>query len=86
MRHVDRAHHFPLLPLLLYRRAFSSAVVAKPAAQTCRLPQRSNIGNARVAGLERDLGIARTDYGGYGYNLLLTAFYIAYVIVRNVHL
>ncbi|GAA5837014.1 hypothetical protein JCM11251_004474 [Rhodosporidiobolus azoricus] len=41
---------------------------------------RSNIGNARTAGLERDLGIAPTDYGGYGYNLLLTAFYIAYVV------
>ncbi|GAA5820599.1 hypothetical protein JCM3770_007171 [Rhodotorula araucariae] len=41
---------------------------------------RSNVGNARVAGLEADLGIKPTDYGGYGYNLLLTAFYIAYVV------
>ncbi|GAA5894425.1 hypothetical protein JCM6882_004816 [Rhodosporidiobolus microsporus] len=41
---------------------------------------RANIGNARTAGLEKDLGIAPTDFNGYGYNLLLTAFYIAYVV------
>lgn len=41
---------------------------------------RANIGNARVAGLERDLNILPPTYGGYGYNLLLTAFYIAYVV------
>ncbi|KAK4048227.1 hypothetical protein OIV83_004932 [Microbotryomycetes sp. JL201] len=43
---------------------------------------RANIGNARVAGLERDLGILPPTYGGYGYNLLLTSFYIAYVIAE----
>lgn len=32
---------------------------------------RANIGNARLAGLEDDLGLA-----GYDYNLLLTVFYI----------
>lgn len=32
---------------------------------------RANIGNARLAGLEKDLGLA-----GYDYNLLLTVFYI----------
>lgn len=32
---------------------------------------RANIGNARLAGLEEDLGLA-----GYDYNLLLTVFYI----------
>ncbi|KAK4057223.1 hypothetical protein OIO90_001718 [Microbotryomycetes sp. JL221] len=43
---------------------------------------RANIGNARVAGLERDLGILPPTYGGYGYNLILTSFYIAYVIAE----
>ncbi|KAM0789340.1 hypothetical protein ACM66B_000172 [Microbotryomycetes sp. NB124-2] len=43
---------------------------------------RANIGNARVAGLERDLGILPPSYGGYGYNLILTSFYIAYVIAE----
>lgn len=32
---------------------------------------RANIGNARLAGLEEDLGLT-----GYDYNLLLTVFYI----------
>ncbi|KAF5019117.1 hypothetical protein F66182_8886 [Fusarium sp. NRRL 66182] len=36
---------------------------------------RANIGNARLAGLEKDLGLA-----GYDYNLLLTVFYISYII------
>ncbi|GAA6059481.1 hypothetical protein JCM10212_002224 [Sporobolomyces blumeae] len=35
---------------------------------------RANIGNARLAGLEKDLKLA-----GYDYNILLTAFYVAYV-------
>ncbi|EMS24265.1 hypothetical protein NBRC10512_000898 [Rhodotorula toruloides] len=35
---------------------------------------RANIGNARVAGLEKDLHLK-----GYDYNILLTAFYTAYV-------
>ncbi|KAK4057222.1 hypothetical protein OIO90_001717 [Microbotryomycetes sp. JL221] len=41
---------------------------------------RANIGNARIAGMEKDLDILPPKYGGYGYNLLLTAFYIAYVV------
>ncbi|BGP16984.1 hypothetical protein JCM10213v2_004993 [Rhodosporidiobolus nylandii] len=36
---------------------------------------RANIGNARLAGLERDLGLQ-----GYDYNILLTACYVAYVV------
>lgn len=36
---------------------------------------RSNIGNARLAGLERDLALV-----GYDFNILLTSFYIAYVV------
>ncbi|GAA5836740.1 hypothetical protein JCM11251_002714, partial [Rhodosporidiobolus azoricus] len=36
---------------------------------------RANIGNARLAGLERDLGMT-----GYDYNILLTSFYVAYVV------
>ncbi|KAF2838805.1 MFS general substrate transporter [Patellaria atrata CBS 101060] len=36
---------------------------------------RSNIGNARIAGLERDLGL----HGGQ-YEWLLTAFYITYIL------
>lgn len=32
---------------------------------------RANIGNARLAGLEEDLGLA-----GYDYNILLTVFYV----------
>ncbi|TNY19180.1 putative MFS transporter [Rhodotorula diobovata] len=36
---------------------------------------RANIGNARLAGLEKDLGLQ-----GYDYNILLTAFYVAYVV------
>lgn len=30
-----------------------------------------------MAGLERDLNILPTQYNGYGYNLLLTAFYVS---------
>lgn len=36
---------------------------------------RANIGNARIAGLERDLNLK-----GYDYNILLTAFYVAYIV------
>lgn len=36
---------------------------------------RANIGNARLAGLERDLGLT-----GYDYNILLTVFYISYIL------
>ncbi|KAF5722316.1 tartrate transporter [Fusarium mundagurra] len=36
---------------------------------------RANIGNARLAGLEEDLGLT-----GYDYNLLLTVFYISYIL------
>ncbi|GAA5881090.1 hypothetical protein JCM3774_003008 [Rhodotorula dairenensis] len=35
---------------------------------------RANIGNARIAGLEKSLNLT-----GYDYNILLTAFYAAYV-------
>lgn len=37
--------------------------------------QRANIGNAKLAGLEKDLGLK-----GYDYNILLTSFYISYVL------
>ncbi|KAI1436534.1 MFS transporter [Xylaria sp. CBS 124048] len=36
---------------------------------------RSNIGNARLAGLEKDLGLK-----GYDYNTVLSIFYISYII------
>ncbi|CEQ41985.1 SPOSA6832_03755 [Sporobolomyces salmonicolor] len=36
---------------------------------------RANIGNARLAGLEKDLKLK-----GYDYNVLLTSFYLAYVL------
>ncbi|GAA6002876.1 hypothetical protein JCM10207_001878 [Rhodosporidiobolus poonsookiae] len=36
---------------------------------------RANIGNARLAGLEKDLKLQ-----GYDYNILLTAFYVAYTV------
>lgn len=36
---------------------------------------RANIGNARLAGLEKDLGLK-----GYDYNTLLSVFYISYII------
>ncbi|GAA5834469.1 hypothetical protein JCM3766R1_005221 [Sporobolomyces carnicolor] len=36
---------------------------------------RANIGNARLAGLEKNLQLK-----GYDYNILLTAFYVAYVV------
>jgi len=36
---------------------------------------RTNIGNARIAGLEKDLGLK-----GFEYNIALTVFYIAYII------
>jgi len=35
---------------------------------------RANIGNARLAGLEKDLGLK-----GYDYNILLSCFYISYI-------
>ncbi|KAM0786604.1 hypothetical protein ACM66B_002058 [Microbotryomycetes sp. NB124-2] len=43
---------------------------------------RANIGNARIAGMEASIGMRPTDYGGYGFNLLLTAFYIGYIVVE----
>jgi hypothetical protein len=36
---------------------------------------RANIGNARLAGLERDLKLT-----GYDYNSVLSIFYISYII------
>ena len=36
---------------------------------------RSNLGNARLAGMENDI-----DLRGHRYNLLGTIFYIAYII------
>ncbi|KAF4506765.1 hypothetical protein G6O67_006814 [Ophiocordyceps sinensis] len=36
---------------------------------------RSNIGNAKLAGLEKDLGM-----GGYDYNTALSIFYISYIL------
>ncbi|UZJ50782.1 hypothetical protein CBS101457_000102 [Exobasidium rhododendri] len=36
---------------------------------------RANVGNARLAGLEKDLGMK-----GYDYNILLSAFYAAYIL------
>lgn len=36
---------------------------------------RANIGNARLAGLEKDLGLT-----GYDYNVVLSVFYISYII------
>ncbi|KAJ4364516.1 hypothetical protein N0V83_009111 [Neocucurbitaria cava] len=36
---------------------------------------RANIGNARLAGLEKDLGLT-----GYDYNAVLSVFYISYII------
>ncbi|PWN51714.1 MFS general substrate transporter [Violaceomyces palustris] len=36
---------------------------------------RANIGNARIAGLEKDLHLR-----GYDYNILLSSFYISYVV------
>ncbi|SPO06608.1 related to nicotinamide mononucleotide permease [Cephalotrichum gorgonifer] len=36
---------------------------------------RANIGNARLAGLEKDLGLAGTDY-----NVVLSVFYISYIV------
>ncbi|EEP76587.1 Tna1 protein [Uncinocarpus reesii 1704] len=36
---------------------------------------RANIGNARLAGLERDLGLR-----GYDYNAVLSVFYISYIV------
>jgi hypothetical protein len=36
---------------------------------------RANIGNARLAGLEADLGLI-----GYDYNILLTCFYIVRIV------
>jgi hypothetical protein len=36
---------------------------------------RANIGNARLAGLEKDLGLT-----GYDYNAVLSIFYISYIL------
>ncbi|KAL5359696.1 major facilitator superfamily domain-containing protein [Aspergillus floccosus] len=36
---------------------------------------RANIGNARLAGLEKDLGLT-----GYDYNILLSIFYVSYIV------
>ncbi|KAF2450227.1 putative MFS transporter [Karstenula rhodostoma CBS 690.94] len=36
---------------------------------------RANIGNAKIAGLEKDLGMT-----GYDYNMVLSIFYISYIV------
>lgn len=36
---------------------------------------RANIGNARLAGLEKDLGLK-----GYDYNAILSVFYVSYIV------
>ncbi|BEJ17787.1 hypothetical protein CspHIS471_0700550 [Cutaneotrichosporon sp. HIS471] len=36
---------------------------------------RANIGNAKIAGMEKDLNLH-----GYRYNILLTSFYVSYII------
>lgn len=36
---------------------------------------RANIGNARLAGFEADLGLT-----GYDYNFILSIFYISYIV------
>jgi hypothetical protein len=36
---------------------------------------RANIGNARLAGLEKDLNLT-----GYDYNAVLSVFYVSYII------
>ncbi|RFU29642.1 hypothetical protein B7463_g6708, partial [Scytalidium lignicola] len=36
---------------------------------------RANIGNARIAGFEKDLGLK-----GYDYNIVLSVFYVSYII------
>jgi fucose permease len=36
---------------------------------------RANIGNARIAGLEKDLGMT-----GYDYNGVLSVFYVSYIL------
>lgn len=36
---------------------------------------RANIGNAKIAGMEKDLGLK-----GYQYHILLTAFYVSYIV------
>ncbi|WOO85294.1 putative transporter [Vanrija pseudolonga] len=41
----------------------------------CCSPQRANIGNARLAGMEKSLNLH-----GYQYNLLLTVFYVSYIV------
>ena len=38
---------------------------------------RANIGNARLAGMEKDLGMNPL---GFDYNVLLSAFYVAYIV------
>ncbi|KAF9893439.1 hypothetical protein FE257_010751 [Aspergillus nanangensis] len=38
---------------------------------------RTNIGNARLAGLEKDLGLT-----GYDYNIVLSIFYIPYILLE----
>ncbi|KAI4681173.1 uncharacterized protein J4E88_005680 [Alternaria novae-zelandiae] len=36
---------------------------------------RTNIGNARIAGMEEDLKLE-----GYDYNVVLSAFYVSYIV------
>ncbi|KAK4186369.1 putative transporter [Podospora australis] len=38
---------------------------------------RANVGNAKIAGLEKDLGMS-----GYDYNALLSIFYISYILAE----
>lgn len=61
---------FTCLPLLIGPISVSLMAFCASAQQLT-----STIGNARLAGLEKDLGLS-----GYDYNMVLSIFYISYIL------
>ena len=61
------------LPLLLHRQGKHRFVCSLPSAKG--IPLTDCVGNARLAGFEKDLGLT-----GYDYNVVLSVFYISYII------
>ena len=70
-------HTFPSFHYVLLRQGFQAWHSDLTATVLLSFLDRSNIGNARIAGMEDDL-----DLTGDRYDWLLTIFYISYILFQ----
>lgn len=63
------------LPNTGYTTVKISQLLEVKRSQSAGFIDRTNIGNARLAGFEKDLGLK-----GYDYNTVLSIFYVSYII------